>query len=156
MNQTLRQRPALNKDNQFFFDALTEGKICAQQCSSCNEFRHPPVPMCPHCHSLDWRATEMGSTGELVMYTVVHHPVIPPFAKGYIVGLVELEHGVRLVMNLEYDESEVEIGQEVEVRPVQYDDDLVLPAGFKPGAPSRIVSSTESVTDDDKAKGVSP
>ena len=144
MSQTLRQRPAINKDNAFFFEQLAAGRITAQQCASCSEFRHPPVPMCPHCHALEWQATEISGTGVLTTYTVMHHPVLPPFTKGYIVGLVELDHGVRLVVNLEYAESDVEIGQTVEVRPVRYDADLVLPAGFLPGTTSTIVSSTET------------
>lgn len=133
MSKSLRQRPPINADNAFFFEALKEGKLVAQQCSSCGLFRHPPVPCCPKCQSFEWEATEIPGLGELLSYTVIHHPVVPPFQKGYIVGLVELDHGVRMVMNLEFPESKVKIGMPIEVRPHQYDDELVLMAGFYQG-----------------------
>lgn len=139
----LRQRPAINRDNAFFFDALKEGRLVAQQCEECKTFRHPPVPMCPRCHALGWKATDIEGTGELISFTVIHHPVVPPFEAGYIVGLVELDHGVRIILNVEADEEDVEIGMTLEVRPYPYDDELVLPAAFLPGSESVIVSSTE-------------
>lgn len=136
MATPVRQRPAVNGDNAFFFEALQQGKLVAQQCSNCAQFRHPPVACCPHCHSFEWQATEMATAGTVISFVVLHHPVVPPFQAGYIVGLVELDHGVRMVMNLEFPEAEVEIGMEVEVRPYRYDDELVLMAGFKPGQPT--------------------
>ncbi|MCU4297020.1 hypothetical protein D3I60_07995 [Brevibacterium permense] len=152
MTEALRPRPALNLDNAFYFDALKEGRLVAQQCGDCAEFRHPPVPCCPRCQSFDWDVSDLSDTGELVTYTVLHHPVVPPFEAGYIVGLVEFAEGVRIVMNLEIDEADVSIGMKVEVRPHFYDPDLALPAGFAPGAETCVRSSTETTdsTDDDE------
>src|SRR5699024_9342005 len=139
MTEALRPRPALNMDNAFYFDALKEGRLVAQQCGDCAEFRHPPVPCCPRCQSFDWRDCELSGTGELVTYTVLHHPVMPPFEVGYIVGLVEFAEGVRIVMNLE-------------VRPLCDDAELALPAGSVPGAETCVRSSTETTDspDDDE------
>jgi len=133
MHQLLRQRPPINSDNAFFFKALEEDKLVAQQCSNCGLFRHPPVPCCPKCQSFEWQATEIQGHGQLLSYTVIHHPVVRPFQKGYIVGLVALEHGVHMVMNLEFPENKAEIGMSIEVRPHRYDDELVLMAGFYQG-----------------------
>lgn len=144
MAEALRPRPAVNLDNAFYFDALRAGRLVCQQCSDCSEFRHPPVPCCPRCHSFAWQETPLSGRGELITYTVLHHPVMPPFAAGYIVGLVEFAEGVRIVMNLEIAEEDVAIGMEVEVRAIPYDPELTLPAGFIPGAPSDVLSSTET------------
>ena len=144
MPEALRPRPALNLDNAFYFDALNEGRLVAQQCGDCAEFRHPPVPCCPRCQSFVWHSSDLSTTGKLVTYTVLHHPVVPPFEAGYIVGLVEFAEGVRIVMNLEIDETDVSIGMDVDVRAHFYDPDLALPAGFLPGAQSRVLSSRES------------
>lgn len=144
MTEALRPRPALNLDNAFYFDALKEGRLVAQQCGDCAEFRHPPVPCCPRCHSFSWQEAPLSGSGELVSFTVLHHPVVPPFTAGYVVGLVEFAEGVRIVMNLEIAEEDVAIGMEVEVRTHSYDPELTLPAGFLPGAPNRVLSSTEA------------
>ena len=144
MSPEQRPRPALNGDNAFFFEALADGRLVAQQCSDCAQFRHPPVPCCPRCQSFAWEAADLTGTGELITFTVLHHPVMPPFAAGYIVGLVEFVEGVRIVMNLEIAEEDVSIGMEVDVRAQSYDPELTLPAGFLPGAPSDVLSSTET------------
>lgn len=138
-----RQRPAVNLDNAFYFENLAEGRLTIQQCTECLTHRHPPVPMCPRCHSLTWRADEVNGMGTLATYTALFHPVVPPFVPGYLVGLVELADGVRLVVNLEFGEEEARIGMPVEVVPQRYGDDLVLPAGYIPGRPRIVVSSNE-------------
>lgn len=128
MSEILRPRPAINRDNAFFFEALNEGKLAIQQCDGCNELRHPPVPMCPNCHSLEWHAEEMSGLGSVFSFVVLHHPVVPPFEAGYMVAVVELEEGPRIVMNLEgINKEDVEIGMPVTITPERMDADLVLP-----------------------------
>lgn len=146
MTTPTRQRPAVNLDNAFFFESLAQGRLTIQQCTECGTHRHPPVPMCPRCHSLSWQADPVSGLGTLTTYTALFHPVLPPFEPGYLVGLVELEDGIRLVVNLEFGQDEAQIGMPVEVVPQRYDDDLVLPAGYIPGRPHTVVSSTEATT----------
>ncbi|QDQ98811.1 Zn-ribbon domain-containing OB-fold protein [Tomitella fengzijianii] len=128
MSEALRPRPPINADNRFYFDALDAGTVCAQCCDACGEFRHPPVPMCPRCHSLEWSPREMPGEGELVSFVVMHHPVRPPFEDGYIVALVEFPEGPRMVMNLEgIAEDDVKIGMTLRVAAEAVDDELTLP-----------------------------
>ena len=135
MTKAFRPRPPINLDNAFFFEALNEGTVAIQQCDSCNELRHPPVAMCPNCHSLEWHAEEMTGLGTVFSFVVLHHPVMPPFEPGYIVAVIELEEGPRVVMNLEgIDKELVEIGMPVKVTPERMDDELVLPVARPLGA----------------------
>lgn len=128
MSEALRPRPPINRDNAFFFEALADGRLEIQQCDDCNELRHPPVPMCPHCHSLNWHGEEMSGRGSVFSYVVLHHPVVPPFEPGYIVAVVELEEGPRIVMNLEgVAREDVAIGMPVTITPERMDDSLVRP-----------------------------
>lgn len=128
MTQAVRPRPPINRDNEFFFAGLAKGELLVQQCDSCHDLRHPPVPMCPTCHSLDWAGAPMSGRGSVFSYVVLHHPVVPPFEPGYIVALVELEEGPRIVMNLEgIDAAEVRVGMPVTVSTENVDPELVLP-----------------------------
>lgn len=128
MSSAVRPRPPINGDNQFFYEELKTGRVSVQECNSCNELRHPPVPMCPQCHSLEWSSRQMSGRGELISYVVMHHPVLPPFQDGYIVALVELAEGPRLVMNLEgIEEDDIKIGMSVDVTAHPVDDELALP-----------------------------
>lgn len=127
--QALRPRPATNLDNAFFFESLTErGELSIQQCSDCEELRHPPVPMCPDCNSIHWAPKAMKPRGIVHSYVVLYHPIVPPFEPGYVVAVVELEQGPRVVMNLEGVEREdVKIGMPVDITIERMDADLVLP-----------------------------
>ena len=134
-SQALRPRPAINLDNAFFFESLNErGELSIQHCGGCNELRHPPVPMCPECHSLHWSPKTMSGRGVLHSYVVMYHPIVPPFEPGYIVAVVELEEGVRVVMNLEgVAREDVQIGMPVHVTAERMDADLVLPVARPAG-----------------------
>ncbi|MCF8609274.1 OB-fold domain-containing protein [Gordonia sp. HY285] len=128
MTDALRPRPSVNLDNGFVFEALNDGRLVIQKCDGCAELRHPPVPMCPSCHSLDWHGEEMSGRGTLFSYVVLHHPVVPPFRPGYVVALVELEEGARVVMPLEdVARDDIEIGMALSVAPERMDDELTLP-----------------------------
>lgn len=128
-SQALRPRPAINLDNAFFFEALNEcGELTIQNCDDCNELRHPPVPMCPECHSVHWSPKTMSGKGIIHSYVVLYHPIVPPFEPGYVVAVIELDEGPRVVMNLEDVEREdIKIGLAVDVTAERMDAELVLP-----------------------------
>ena len=126
--------PTVNGDSQFFWDGVADGRLLIQRCSGCGRLRHPPRPMCPDCQSLEWEAVE--STGRGVVYSFVMpvHPQYPMFDYPYVVGLVELDEGTRIVTNIiDVDPADVFIGMPVEVSYTQFEDGLVLPY-FRPTA----------------------
>ena len=53
-----RPRPRVTLDGRFFWEGLEQGKLLIQRCAACDELRHPPGPMCPKCHSLEWKTSE--------------------------------------------------------------------------------------------------
>jgi hypothetical protein len=56
--------------------------------------------MCPRCGSLEWDVEELSGRGTLHSWIVSHHPSEPDDAPR-IVGLVQLEEGIRMVSNLQ-------------------------------------------------------
>jgi uncharacterized OB-fold protein/acyl dehydratase len=123
-----RPRPAMTRDTEFFWKGAEEGVLLLQRCADCEEFRHPPGPMCPRCRSLRWNAVESSGRGVIYSYVRHYHPHIPPFEPGHPIVLVELEEGVRIVADLIGEGSETpSIGQPVAVELNRVDDDLVLP-----------------------------
>lgn len=93
-------RPAITHDNRFFWAGLAERRLLIQRCGACGRLRHPPGPMCPSCHSLDWDTIEASGCGTVYSYAVVHQPRLPGFHYPLIVVTVELAEGTRLVANL--------------------------------------------------------
>ena len=111
-----RLRPQTTKDTEFFWDAAAAGRLEIQRCEDCGKLRYPPGPACPTCHSLAWAPQEMSGQGHLFSYTVIYHPSAPGFAGPAVVGVIELDEGVRLVTNLDVDPGEeLRIGERFEV-----------------------------------------
>ena len=123
-----RLAPSTSPDTQFFWEGAKEHKLLIQRCVECGELRHPPRPMCPHCNSLAWDTIEAAGRGTVFSFVMPHHPSYPWFEYPYIVALVDLEEGTRLVTNLVGTSPDaVMIGMPVEVRFEEFDGGLVLP-----------------------------
>jgi len=122
-----RPRPAITQDNAFFFEGTRAGKLLIQRCVSCHTLRHPPLPACAVCGSLDWDTVQASGRGELYSFVVVHYPKVPSFDYPLPIGLVALEEGTRLVADLAIDPAELRIGMPVEAELVSFDDELTLP-----------------------------
>ncbi|MBG0817922.1 bifunctional MaoC family dehydratase N-terminal/OB-fold nucleic acid binding domain-containing protein [Planomonospora sp. ID82291] len=127
-----RPRPALNRDNAFWFEAAREHRLVIQRCAGCETLRHPPGPCCPRCGSFDWDTVEASGRGHVYSYVVNHHPRHPAFAFPLLVALVELAEGTRLITGLAGVAPEaVEIGMPVVLDWIDPDPDLSLPV-FRP------------------------
>lgn len=106
-----RPRPAISDDTRFFWDGLRVGELRIQRCASCGALRHPPRPMCGRCRSLESDHVVASGRGTVYSHVTHHHPPLPAPAPPFVVVLVELDEGVRLVSNLEG--AEPAIGQRV-------------------------------------------
>ena len=123
-----RPRPPRNQDNAFFWEGVDRGELLIQRCTSCGRLRHPPRPMCPNCQSLEWGTVASSGRGEVYSFIVPHHPQVPMFEYPYVVAVIALEEGTRLISNvIDIDPADVQIGMPVEVRFVAVDDELTLP-----------------------------
>lgn len=124
----LRPRPAINRDNAFFFEGTAEHRLLIQRCASCGQLRHPPGPMCPNCHSTEWDTAESSGRGTVHSYVVNHYPQVPAFEYPLVVALIDLEEGTRLVSNLiDIEPGDVQIGMAVAVQWLDAGDGLTLP-----------------------------
>jgi uncharacterized OB-fold protein/acyl dehydratase len=123
-----RARPSMNGDTAFFWQGVEQGRLLIQRCAGCGTLRHPPRPMCGSCRSLDWDTVESGGRGEIHSFVVHHYPPMPGFDIPYVVALIDLAEGTRIVSNvIGSDPSEVRIGLPVSVTFEKVDDGLTLP-----------------------------
>lgn len=130
--QPRRPRPAISDDNRFFWEGVQRGELLIQRCASCGALRHPPRPMCPRCQSLEWDTIPATGRGQVHSYVVPHHPRMPAFPDRYVVALVDLEEGTRLVTNLvDVAPGDLRVGMPVELAVTRPDGDLALPT-FRP------------------------
>jgi uncharacterized OB-fold protein/acyl dehydratase len=123
-----RPRPAITQDNAFWFEGARAHKLLIQHCTSCGTLRHPPLPACAVCGSLEWDTVESSGRGTVYSYVVVHYPQVPSFEYPLPIGLIELEEGTRVVANLDGMELEaIAIGLPVQATFVDFDEELSLP-----------------------------
>lgn len=125
---SMRLAPSMTADSQFFWDGVKDGRLLIQRCAACGALRHPPRPMCPHCHSLTWDTLEASGKGTVYSFVMPRHPQFPFFDDDYIVALIELEEGTRLVSNVvDVAPEDTRIGMAVVVRFDEFDGGVVLP-----------------------------
>ena len=102
-----------------FWEAASDERLVAQQCRSCGQCWHPPLPACPHCHGTDLGWRELSGAGTVYTYTVVRHATHVALADQvpYVVAIVELAEGPRLVTRVTgCPPGEVRAGMPVLVR----------------------------------------
>lgn len=110
-----------------FWEALRDGVVKLQRCSSCSGWQWGPEWVCHQCHSFDLTFEAIETKGKIYSYERVWHPVHPALNDQgpYIVVLVEFPQAgnVRVVGNLLGDpEQPVTLGAEVEAVFEHHDD----------------------------------
>jgi 3-oxo-4,17-pregnadiene-20-carboxyl-CoA hydratase alpha subunit len=121
-------RPVISHDSAFFWDGTAAGELRIQHCPACDTLRHPPGPMCPACGADKPDYVVAAGRGQVFSYVVHHHPKVPGKTVPFVVALVELDEGVRMIGELiDVDPGSVEIGLPVELALTKIDEELTLP-----------------------------
>lgn len=122
-----RPHPAVTEDTAYYWQGLQDGTLLLQRCTACQTLRHPSLPACGACGSLEWDTVASKGEGEIYSYVVVHYPQVPSFEYPLPIGLIALDEGTRIVANLDCDPATVAIGTRVTMRIENFDDELSLP-----------------------------
>jgi uncharacterized OB-fold protein len=118
-----------------YWVAARRHELTLPYCTACGVFHYYPRAACPHCLSgaLEWR--RVSGRGRLHTFTIVHRgPKDFPLGTPYVLAMVELDEGPRLMTNLvgvAADPAAVRIGMPVEVVFMDVSDAAALPH-FRP------------------------
>jgi uncharacterized protein len=113
-----------------YWDGAAEGQLLIQRCERCGHVFHPPLPVCPSCHSTELSWQPASGRGKVFSFTIVHIAAHPALAERvpYVAALIELEEGPRMVANmLEVAPENVRIDMPVKVQFVPVADGIKLP-----------------------------
>jgi hypothetical protein len=109
-------------DTKDWWEACQRKELVIQQCANCKTYRHPPIPVCYVCNSMDFTWTPVEGKGEVYTYTIAYHPVHPALQgrDPYNIVVVELTHlkpgTVRMVGNVvDAANEEVHCGMPVQL-----------------------------------------
>jgi len=84
-----------------FWEGIADGVLRVQRCGACGRHVFYPRAVCPYCDAseLDW--VDASGRGQVHSFTVVHRA--PPDYRDevpYVVALVELDEGVRMMTRI--------------------------------------------------------
>lgn len=119
MMATMQERPppAVTERTGPFWTGGARGELLIQRCQACGRWAHPPLPMCPACHSRDVAPEPVSGRGTVWSFTINRYPWSPGIRPPYVLAEVELEEqpGMRLLTSI-VDCDDVAIGMPVSVR----------------------------------------
>lgn len=97
-----------------FWEAAARHELVFQRCRNCGRPQWYPRPYCLHCQSDDVEWVKGRGAGTIYSMTTVHIQVDPELESPYVVALVELDEGQRILSHI-VGEEEARIGDRVEV-----------------------------------------
>ena len=107
-----------------FFDELRERRLATTRCRACGSLWLPPRAWCPGCLSegLEWVA--LSGRGRLVAFST--QELGARFSAPDVIGLVNLDEGVRILSHIAGRYEDLSIGDAVAVDFVEPEPGLVL------------------------------
>ena len=110
--------PRIDEESRGFWEALARHELYFQRCRDCGTKRLYPRAVCTHCLSSAVEWVRASGRGTVYTFTVTHQNQSPGFREElpYVLAVVELEEGVRLMTNVVGCAPDtVRIGMPVEV-----------------------------------------
>ena len=99
---SIKPAPPVTAETRLFWARCAEGVLAYQRCTSCGRAQFYPRAVCTRCQSDDLAWEEASGRGTIYSFTVVHRAPTPAFRPDvpYVIALVDLEEGVRIMANL--------------------------------------------------------
>ena len=100
MSEPTRFEPPVSEVAAPFWEATRQGRLLLQWCTACERPVWYPREVCPAClgTTLEWRESQ--GCGVVYACTVEHKAQTPALEGPYVVALVDLDEGVRLLSNV--------------------------------------------------------
>ena len=91
--------PALSRDTAFFWEGVNSHELRVQRLAD-GSLQHPPVPALWQDHAAPIDYIVASGKGTVFSFVVHHAPKVPGRTLPFVIALVELEEGVRMLGEL--------------------------------------------------------
>ena len=115
--------PRISAFTRPFWQALTEGRFISARCAQCERISFPPRNLCRGCWSQELAWVDLAPQGTLYSFTRVH--VAPGAFRSdtpYAIGIIDLQHGPRLMCRLVGEIETRHLDQSIQMLVLDYDD----------------------------------
>lgn len=101
--------PVPDRDTAPFWEGCARGELLIQHCAACGAWLWQPRPVCSQCQTPDPEWTRVTGDGKVASWTVLRPPTLPAYSDmvPFVVLLIELDQGVRMLGYLVGDSSEL-------------------------------------------------
>lgn len=126
----VKPMPLPTKWSRPFWDAARQHRLVLRKCSACGYIDHPPYLYCTNCHSDEHEWVEASGKATLAAYAINIFGVPFPFWVDlpYVVALVDLEEGPRMISNVvDCEHDQLTNGMELEVVFDDVTDEITMP-----------------------------
>lgn len=127
--------PHPTPDSKPFWSAAKQHELRIQRCRACGDAYFYPRNVCPSCLSRDVEWFTASGRGRLHTFVIVHRGLkVTPLELPYVLAMVELEEGPRLMTNLvgiEPDPAKIRCDMPVVVEWADVTPEVTLPR-FRP------------------------
>lgn len=121
-------KSGIDDESRPFWNGVEEERLLIQLCDDCHHYIFYPRSICPHCFSEQINWIEAQGTGRIYSYTIVHQAYGPFKDKvPYVVGVVELDEGVRMMSWIIGNHDDIRIDNRVVVVFKEIESNFVLP-----------------------------
>ncbi|MCG7611174.1 MULTISPECIES: bifunctional MaoC family dehydratase N-terminal/OB-fold nucleic acid binding domain-containing protein [Mycobacterium] len=121
-------RPSSSRDTKFFWDGVNAHELRIQKRPD-GSLQHPPVPAVWQDREAPVDYVVASGKGTVFSYVVHHAPKVPGRSLPFVIALVELEEGVRMLGELRgIAADQVKIGMPVTATYIDFPDSEISPA----------------------------
>lgn len=129
--------PNPTPDAKPFWQGLKEHQLRIQRCKDCGTAYFYPRDVCPGCLSGNVEWFTASGRGKLHTFSIVYRPLkYPPLQAPYVLAMIELEEGPRLMSNLvgvEADPAKIRCDMPVVIEYADVTAEVTLPR-FRPAS----------------------
>ena len=101
-----------------WWDATRERKLLIQHCKACGHLQLYPRAICTACHRDDLDYNEASGLGTVYSFTQVNRAARPDLEPPYVVAIVTLAEGPRLLTNVTGSTVACDVGVELDWSPL--------------------------------------
>ena len=134
MSEWTNPLPEITKVSRPFYKAAREHRLLVQRCKDCHKNIFYPKSLCPYCMSSNLEWFQSSGKGRVYTYSVVEAATPEAFqgAAPYILGVIDLEEGVRMLSwIIDCKPEDVKCDMDVSVTFRDLNEEIALPM-FKP------------------------
>ncbi|MGV0790683.1 Zn-ribbon domain-containing OB-fold protein [Mycolicibacterium sp. XJ1819] len=125
-------RPTIDTDSESWWSAVQDRTLMVNRCGACGRNSLYVRPFCPRCWSEDVRLTPATGRSRLYTWSVIHRNAAPFDDVPYVVAMVDLEEGPRLMTRLvDCPVEQLHAGMHLQIAFRDGEDGFVVPV-FRP------------------------